>query len=211
MCDPRRGTSLELAPVTHIYNPLPPNTSLTLALIHHMEWITVSKGFGVMHQPPPHTHTLIQTAYDLGQDPSWPLFHYLLLSHSDRKLSHVRKPPEVASIPSSGLHHFLSVANQTMSVEWWNGMKFLWLRGHEMRQDSQQLKTKRQSAQPIGIPFHSCVIVRFPATIHLMSCFSNPGVPFLTRSLKNTTQLFETKAWLETKACQIHLEMPAGY
>lgn len=81
-----------------------------------------------------------------------------------------------------------------------------------MWQDSQQLKTKRQSVlQPIGIQFHSSVIVHFPATIHLMSCFSNPGVPFLTRSLKNTIQSFETKAWLETKACQIHQEMPAGY
>lgn len=54
-----------------------------------------------------------------------------------------------------------------------------------MWQDSQHLKTKRQSVwQPIGIQSRSSVIVHFPGTIHVMSWFSNPGVPFLHKVIE---------------------------
>lgn len=66
-------------------------------------------------------HSLKRLMIWVPVDSSWPLFHYLLLSHSVRKLSDLHKPQAVhAYIPSSCLHHFLNVANRRMSVEWWN-------------------------------------------------------------------------------------------
>lgn len=59
--DPLKGISCELASMTPKYNSWPPNTPLTLALIHHMGWITVLIGFGVMHTP-----TLSQTLIMTG-------------------------------------------------------------------------------------------------------------------------------------------------
>ncbi len=38
--------------------------------------------------------------------------------------------------------------------------------------------------QPIGIHSRSSVIVHFPTTIQVMSCFSNPGVPFLHKVIE---------------------------
>lgn len=84
--DPQKDTSCELASVTLKYNSWPLNTPLTLALIHHVGWITVLKGFGVMHTPP-HSQTLIQTGLWSGQDPSWPLFHYFV-AQSVKKTTH---------------------------------------------------------------------------------------------------------------------------
>lgn len=73
--------------------------------------------------------------------------------------------------------------------------RFVWQRGHKKCQDSQHLKTKRQSAvQCIGIQPCSSVIVHFPATIHVMSCFSNPGVPFLHKVIeKHNTIIWDRR------------------
>ena len=77
---------------------------------------------------------------------------------------------------------------------------FIWQRGHGTWQDSQHLQTKRQSApQPIGIQPHSSVIVHFPATIHVMSCFSNPGVPFLRKVIEKHNTIIRDRGMARNK------------
>lgn len=96
------------------------------------------------------------------------------------------KPQGATYTPSACLCRFVQVINLRISIQWLKKKRlFVWQRGHGTWRDSQHLKTKRQSPpQPIGIQSGSSVIVHFQATIHVMSCFSNPGAPFLHKVIE---------------------------
>lgn len=85
--DSQKGTGCELASVTLQYNSWLTKTPLTLTLIHHMGWIIVLTGFGVMHTPPHSRKHWCRQAYDRVKTPVDPYFTTLLLSHSERQLS----------------------------------------------------------------------------------------------------------------------------
>ena len=192
----QKGASCELASVTLKYNSMPSHTPLTLILIHHMGWITVLTCFGVTPPPPAHSQTLIQTGLWSGQDPSWPLFHYSVAKSLRKDSSH---PPQ--NHRERCACRVCACTHRVQGYQSSGAMNmFIWQRGHRTWQDSQHLQTKRQSVpQPIGIQPHSSVIVHFPATIHVMSCFSNPGVPFLRKVIEKHNTIIRDRGMARNK------------
>lgn len=178
-------------PPLHTLNPEPhPSHGMDHSLSHALESCT----------PLADSQTLIQTGLWSGQDPSWPLFHYSVAQSLRKDSSH---PPQ-----TRGKRRACRVcACIDLAARWIQGYQsggemnmFIWQRGHGTWQDSQHLQTKRQSApQPIGIQPHSCVIVHFPATIHVMSCFSNPGVPFLRKVIEKHNTIIRDRGMARNK------------